>query len=369
MRTLVPVELEPAERVEDLLHVLGRGALAVGVLDAQDEGAARASGRQPVVQCGARPADVKHPRGGRREPDPHLAFRSDVSMLIGAHVSTAGGLVAAHTRGRRARLRGDPGLQPVAAHVAPHELEGRRHRRVPRADGVGPDRVGGDPRRLPHQLRRARTARSAASRSPRWCTPCGWATRSGPTAWCSIRALRSRAPRTRRSRARARPWARRSPRRMAACCFWRTPPAPERRSVAASSELAELLERAGGNGRLGVCLDSCHLLASGFDVADGRRPRRGLGRAARRPSARSALRCLHVNDSKTKLGSNSDRHAPLGTGELGARGLRGVPLGAALRGPADAVRGPRLRGKGAREGGHPADQRAAPQRPAGAKAP
>ena len=32
------------------------------------------------------------------------------------------------------------------------------------------------------------------------------------------------------------------------------------------------------------------------------------------------LRCLHVNDSKTKLGSNSDRHAPLGTGELGTRG-------------------------------------------------
>ena len=32
------------------------------------------------------------------------------------------------------------------------------------------------------------------------------------------------------------------------------------------------------------------------------------------------VRCLHVNDSKTKLGSNSDRHAPLGTGELGTRG-------------------------------------------------
>ena len=32
------------------------------------------------------------------------------------------------------------------------------------------------------------------------------------------------------------------------------------------------------------------------------------------------LRCLHVNDSQTPLGSNRDRHAPLGDGELGARG-------------------------------------------------
>ena len=32
------------------------------------------------------------------------------------------------------------------------------------------------------------------------------------------------------------------------------------------------------------------------------------------------LKCLHVNDSKMPLASNRDRHAPLGTGELGARG-------------------------------------------------
>ena len=58
-RALVPVELEPLERVEDLLDVLGRRALAVGVLDAQDERAARAAGQQPVVQCRARSTDVQ----------------------------------------------------------------------------------------------------------------------------------------------------------------------------------------------------------------------------------------------------------------------------------------------------------------------
>jgi deoxyribonuclease-4 len=84
-------------------------------------------------------------------------------------------------------------------------------------------------------------------------------------------------------------------------------------------ELAELIEQAGGSDRLGICLDSCHLFASGFDVrtADGLKDvlDDGLRRVGR-----GRLRCLHVNDSKTALGSNSDRHAALGTGELGARG-------------------------------------------------
>ena len=84
-------------------------------------------------------------------------------------------------------------------------------------------------------------------------------------------------------------------------------------------ELARLIELAGGHDRLGLCLDSCHLLASGFDVrtADGIASVMddcvslvGAGR----------LRCLHVNDSMTPLGSNRDRHAPLGDGELGPRG-------------------------------------------------
>ena len=59
--------------------------------------AARAAGDQPVVQCRPRAADVQRARGRRREPDPHAGHRP--SMLIGAHVSTAGGLVKAHGRG------------------------------------------------------------------------------------------------------------------------------------------------------------------------------------------------------------------------------------------------------------------------------
>jgi hypothetical protein len=58
-RALVPVELEPAQRIEDLLDVLAGRALAVGVLDPQDELAAPAARHEPVIECGAGPTDVQ----------------------------------------------------------------------------------------------------------------------------------------------------------------------------------------------------------------------------------------------------------------------------------------------------------------------
>src|SRR5439155_23435752 len=82
-------------------------------------------------------------------------------------------------------------------------------------------------------------------------------------------------------------------------------------------ELARLLELAGGGGaQLGVCLDSCHLFASGFDVRtpetlaavlDDFDAAVGLDR----------LGSLHLNDSVEGLGSNRDRHANVGEGQLG----------------------------------------------------
>jgi deoxyribonuclease IV len=85
------------------------------------------------------------------------------------------------------------------------------------------------------------------------------------------------------------------------------------------AELAELIELGGGTRRLGICLDSCHLLASGYDVRTADDLEEVVDQCAATVGM-DRLRCLHVNDSKTKLGSNSDRHAALGTGELGARG-------------------------------------------------
>jgi deoxyribonuclease-4 len=98
-------------------------------------------------------------------------------------------------------------------------------------------------------------------------------------------------------------------------------------------ELAQLLAAAGAGERLGICLDSCHLLASGYDIrtyagADA------VVREAVRKLGRGRVRSLHLNDSQAPLGSNRDRHANLGAGELGelgvsaflsARGLQRLP--------------------------------------------
>ncbi len=84
-------------------------------------------------------------------------------------------------------------------------------------------------------------------------------------------------------------------------------------------ELAGLIEASGGGPRLGVCLDSCHLLASGYDV----RTMDGLARTIEAFDAAvgcDRLGSLHVNDSAVALGSNRDRHAIMGQGELGEDG-------------------------------------------------
>jgi deoxyribonuclease-4 len=84
-------------------------------------------------------------------------------------------------------------------------------------------------------------------------------------------------------------------------------------------ELAALIEAAGASKRLGVCLDSCHLFASGYDI----RTSEGVDAVVKEVSkkvGRERLGALHLNDSQTPLGSNRDRHANIGEGELGEDG-------------------------------------------------
>jgi len=86
-----------------------------------------------------------------------------------------------------------------------------------------------------------------------------------------------------------------------------------------SEELAKLLRACGRSKRLGVCLDSCHLLASGYDV----RTIEGVDEVLARfddEVGLEKLRSLHLNDSQQPLGSNRDRHAPVGKGEMGEDG-------------------------------------------------
>jgi len=85
------------------------------------------------------------------------------------------------------------------------------------------------------------------------------------------------------------------------------------------AELRELVDLSGGDARIGICLDSCHMLASGFDIRTADKLAEVVDRCLK-VVGRRRLRCLHMNDSRTALGSNRDRHAPPGDGELGPRG-------------------------------------------------
>jgi len=111
-------------------------------------------------------------------------------------------------------------------------------------------------------------------------------------------------------------------------------------------ETAELIELAGSGKRLGLCLDSCHLFVQGFDVTDEAHLAKVVDEADAKVGL-ERLRCLHVNDAAAPLGSCRDRHANLGKGEMGKRGLaaflsepRFEGLPATLETPGPAKKGP-----------------------------
>ena len=83
-------------------------------------------------------------------------------------------------------------------------------------------------------------------------------------------------------------------------------------------ELAVIFDALAGHGRLGICLDSCHLFVSGIDVTD----RNALDELLKDLDKRiglDRLRLLHANDAKAPLGSNRDRHDNIGEGLMGER--------------------------------------------------
>src|SRR4051812_21376974 len=82
------------------------------------------------------------------------------------------------------------------------------------------------------------------------------------------------------------------------------------------TELAELIDAAGGDERLGVCLDSCHLLASGFEIRTADALGTVLDECVELVGV-ERIGSLHLNDSQAPLGSNRDRHADITEGELG----------------------------------------------------
>ncbi len=86
-------------------------------------------------------------------------------------------------------------------------------------------------------------------------------------------------------------------------------------------QLARLLEQVEDKTRVGVCLDTCHLFASGCDY---RSPDKyaALMRHIDETFGLDRVKCVHLNDSKTPLGSRVDRHEAIGKGKIGRVGFQ-----------------------------------------------
>ncbi len=98
------------------------------------------------------------------------------------------------------------------------------------------------------------------------------------------------------------------------------PPAIKACSARDFDQIADLIDGAGGDKRLGLCLDSCHMFVQGYDVTDEAHLSAVLDEADAKIGL-DRLGCVHVNDAAAPLGSCRDRHANIGKGEMGKRGL------------------------------------------------
>jgi deoxyribonuclease-4 len=86
-------------------------------------------------------------------------------------------------------------------------------------------------------------------------------------------------------------------------------------------ELAGILALVEDQTRVGICFDTCHIFAAGYDIRDA------TDYAATMQTfddiiGLDRLRVFHLNDSRKSLGSHVDRHAAIGEGELGAEAFR-----------------------------------------------
>lgn len=86
-------------------------------------------------------------------------------------------------------------------------------------------------------------------------------------------------------------------------------------------EIAAIIDQVEAKDRVGVCLDTCHVFAAGYDI---RTPEayRDTMEAFHRAIGLDKLRVIHLNDSKMPYASNKDRHEHIGDGEIGPEGFR-----------------------------------------------
>ena len=85
--------------------------------------------------------------------------------------------------------------------------------------------------------------------------------------------------------------------------------------------LEEILARVDAPGRVGVCLDTCHLFSAGYDLSSETGTEAVMDEAVRRFGQRR-IRCFHLNDSLRPRGARVDRHAEIGRGSMGLAAFR-----------------------------------------------
>jgi deoxyribonuclease-4 len=73
--------------------------------------------------------------------------------------------------------------------------------------------------------------------------------------------------------------------------------------------------------RVGVCMDTCHIFAAGYEIR-GRKPYAQTMRQLDDVIGLEHVKCIHLNDSQRELGSRVDRHAHIGQGQIGLEGFR-----------------------------------------------
>jgi deoxyribonuclease-4 len=85
--------------------------------------------------------------------------------------------------------------------------------------------------------------------------------------------------------------------------------------------IAQVIDAAGAGDRLGVCLDTCHIFAAGYDIRDAESYAATMD-LFDRTIGLHRIKVIHANDSKKGLGSRVDRHAHIGQGEIGPEAFR-----------------------------------------------
>lgn len=88
-------------------------------------------------------------------------------------------------------------------------------------------------------------------------------------------------------------------------------------------QIADMLDRLEQSERFGVCLDTCHIFAAGYDLRTAAAYQETM-RQFDRTIGLGRLRAIHLNDAKRTLGSRVDRHEHIGRGRIGREGFRHV---------------------------------------------